>query len=100
MKLAGRAPESGDTLIEEIRFLERQKKSKAQENWPAPSGTHLDPSYCTCADEMHALTAIVPAWPPVFAAPFCALVVAPVAPVVVLQVLGTTGCGPLCTGLG
>jgi hypothetical protein len=52
---------------------------------------------------MHALTAILPiVWAPFFAAPGrAALAVVGLAGLkVVLQVLGTTGCGPLCTGFG
>jgi hypothetical protein len=55
---------------------------------------------------MHAFTAILPiVWAPFFAAPGrAALAVVGLVGLaglkVVLQVLGTTGCGPLCTGRG
>ena len=103
MKSAGRAAGESREGNHRDRVFSKDKKRRG-ENSPAPSLTHLDPFYCT--DEMHALTAILPiVWALFFAAPGrAALVVVGLVGLaglaVVLQVLGITGCGPLCTGLG
>lgn len=104
MKLAAGRLRAAETLVRSDKTSRKgQKKKRRRKNSPAPSGTHLDPFYC--ADEMQAFTAISPiVWALFFAPGFAALAVVGLVGLaglaVVLQVLGTTGCGPLCTGLG